>query len=56
MIQRCKTIFPAPLQPKERTVISSYSKAVCFGKRPLLIRGTHQPNWEIAFQAGPARK
>ena len=50
MIQRCKTIFPAPLQPKERTVISSYSKAVCFGKRPLLIGERINPTGKSRFK------
>ena len=35
---------------KERTVISSYSKAVCFGKRPLLIGERINPTGKSRFK------
>ena len=37
MIAHCKNISPAALVQHNLTVVSSYSKAVVFGKKPLLI-------------------
>lgn len=36
-VQRCRSAVPAPLPRHDRTVVSSYAKAVVFGKKPVLI-------------------
>ena len=50
VVEHCKDLSPVPLQMKERTVISSYSKAVCFGKRPLLIGERINPTGKSRFK------
>lgn len=50
MIERCKKISPVPLTPKNRTVVSSYSRAVCFGPRPLLIGERINPTGKSRFK------
>ncbi|NLJ31861.1 MAG: dihydropteroate synthase [Clostridiales bacterium] len=37
MVRRCRAVAPAPLPRHDRTVVSSYAKAVVFGGRPVLI-------------------
>ncbi len=37
MIERCRNIVPVPVQEKQITAVSSYSKIVVFGEKPLLI-------------------
>ncbi len=35
--EKTKTLVPAPILPKHRTCVSSYTHAVCFGEHPILI-------------------
>ena len=37
LVQRCSSIAPVPIVPKERTVVSSYAQAVVIGKHPVII-------------------
>nr|WP_319489670.1 homocysteine S-methyltransferase family protein [uncultured Caproiciproducens sp.] len=37
VVRRCKNIRPLPIAPKNRTVVSSFAKAVVFGEKPVLI-------------------
>lgn len=50
MIARCNAIVPTPLEKSGRTVISSYSKAVFFGERPLLIGERINPTGKSRFK------
>jgi len=37
VVRRCKDLSPRPIVPKNRTVVSSFARAVVFGKKPVLI-------------------
>ncbi len=37
VVRRCKDLSPRPVAPKNRTVVSSFARAVVFGKKPVLI-------------------
>lgn len=50
MIRACKGLLPAPITPKNRTVISSYSKAVTFGKKPVIIGERINPTGKSRFK------
>ncbi len=51
-----KDISPSPIAPKNRTVISSYTHALCFGENPILIgeriNPTGKPRFKEALRAG----
>lgn len=50
MIEACKDIQPEPLTDKNRTVVSSYAKAVTFGKRPVIIGERINPTGKSRFK------
>lgn len=50
MIEACKDIPPVPLTEKNRTVVSSYAKAVTFGKRPVIIGERINPTGKSRFK------
>ncbi|MBW7572994.1 homocysteine S-methyltransferase family protein [Caproiciproducens faecalis] len=37
VVRRCKDLSPQPIVPKNRTVVSSFARAVVFGEKPVLI-------------------
>ena len=51
-----KDISPSPIAPKNRTVISSYTHALCFGENPVLIgeriNPTGKPRFKEALRTG----
>lgn len=49
-VQLCKDIAPLPMEKKNLTVISSYTHAVQFGKRPLIIGERINPTGKKRFQ------
>ncbi len=49
-VQLCKGIAPLPMEKKNLTVISSYTHAVQFGKRPLIIGERINPTGKKRFQ------
>lgn len=50
MITRCKTLTPLAITPKNRTVVSSYAKAVTFGDRPVIIGERINPTGKSRFK------
>lgn len=50
MIQACKGLLPAPITPKNRTVVSSYSQAVTFGSKPVIIGERINPTGKSRFK------
>ncbi len=50
MIEACRDIPPPPLTDKNRTVVSSYAKAVAFGKRPVIIGERINPTGKSRFK------
>ncbi|MCI8553432.1 MAG: dihydropteroate synthase [Clostridiales bacterium] len=50
MVERCRDLSPLPFDPKNRTVVSSYARAVSFGKRPVLIGERINPTGKKRFK------
>lgn len=50
MAARCKHIAPSPLIHRSETVVSSYSKAVVFGRKPVLIGERINPTGKSRFK------
>lgn len=49
-VRACKKISPAPLKAHAHTVVSSYSRAVSFGTRPILIGERINPTGKSRFK------
>ncbi len=49
-IAACREISPVPISPKNRTVVSSYTHAVAFGERPIIIGERINPTGKKRFQ------
>ncbi len=56
LYDRTHTITPRPLTDKGRTVVSSYTHAVCFGGAPLLIGERINPTGKKRFKQAIAEK
>lgn len=56
LVKQCAKIPPKPLQKKNRTVVSSFAKAVAFGEKPVLIgeriNPTGKPKLKQALRDG----
>ena len=50
LTEQTATLSPAPLTEKHRTVVSSYTHAVCFGEDPLLIGERINPTGKKRFK------
>lgn len=50
MIQRCRGMSIRPIPPKNRTVVSSYAKAVCIGSDPVIIGERINPTGKSRFK------
>ncbi len=50
MIRACRGLAPVPIPPKNRTVVSSYSKAVVFGSKPVIIGERINPTGKSRFK------
>lgn len=50
MIRACRGLAPIPIAPKNRTVVSSYSKAVVFGSKPIIIGERINPTGKSRFK------
>ncbi len=50
MIRACRGLSPIPIAPKNRTVVSSYSKAVVFGSKPVIIGERINPTGKSRFK------
>lgn len=50
LVERCHTISPVPIIPKERTVVSSYAQAVVIGKSPIIIGERINPTGKSKFK------
>ena len=50
LVQRCSSIAPVPIVPKERTVVSSYAQAVVIGKHPVIIGERINPTGKSKFK------
>lgn len=50
MAARCRNIAPLPLERHEETVVSSYARAVVFGKKPVLIGERINPTGKSRFK------
>lgn len=50
MVERCRGLSPAVLEPKNETVVSSYARAVSFGTRPVLIGERINPTGKKRFK------
>ena len=49
-VSRCQGLSPLPLEPKNRTVVSSYAKAVVFGEKPVIIGERINPTGKKRFK------
>jgi len=49
-VSRCQGLSPLPLEPKNRTVVSSYAKAVAFGEKPVIIGERINPTGKKRFK------
>ena len=49
--QICDSVAPVPIEPKHRTVVSSYGTAVEIGKRPVIIGERINPTGKKKFKA-----
>ncbi len=50
MVQACRGLLPVPIVKKDRTVVSSYAKAVAFGKKPVIIGERINPTGKSRFK------
>lgn len=50
MLDACRAIAPVPFEKKNRTVVSSYTHAVSFGDRPVLIGERINPTGKSRFK------
>lgn len=50
MVRACRGLTPVPITPKNRTVVSSYSKAVVFGTKPVIIGERINPTGKSRFK------
>lgn len=50
LVQTCGSMTPAEIQPKNISVICSYSKAVTFGERPILVGERINPTGKSKFK------
>lgn len=56
LYERTHTIAPRPLTDKGRTVVSSYTRAVCFGEEPVLIGERINPTGKKRFKQAIVEK
>lgn len=50
MVARCQALIPAPVAPKEKTIVSSYAEACEIGKIPVIIGERINPTGKKRFQ------